>query len=573
MNKKLCSWYFANAVIAVILAVVLFIIITDSNSLKTNLTSDLRTFALSHPFCDWLIFYSAWCTCGFLGTVIEIRADRPCALPFALGIMPLLLIFQTAYTFYDYHPGGMLNFAGLGLIFRLLAYAVPAVPMIIRVIVLIVSRHRASYNFYKQTDSTVCFTKRRAFYIITFVISAVMPVVFIGLLLGTNEAGKLAEKEERSKTARLAYDYYEAADDTIDYSNLPHLNGKMFGTPFRKSTALIDYDEMRVTFLIPEYTEKMYTFMLERVSEYPSGEVQFVCPLEGRGKEFRAYYIDDPKLTSAVTVEMPDGALWCADTENKALDFGSSPCRKIADALERADVTAEYGNNNASDGSLFPRYSMGITRDTFALDRDTMTGWVIESEGGNTWEDVGYKLPYGTITVMDFKFEPFTGNELDCVPAAIIPLGSPEEYILVYYSGDGGILLYTSGGIYKADADRIWSFGFEHCEYTMSDEEGMRYRFPEYVDLDPSDGLVVYVRKEDERNYEWRFALGENNYEPTSDELRNMKFLSSGVMRSLAMLFTDKTEWYFVGVDDNYRLYMLSEDELTDAADAVNIYS
>ena len=52
-----------------------------------------------------------------------------------------------------------------------------------------------------------------------------------------------------------------------------------------------------------------------------------------------------------------------------------------------------------------------------------------------------------------------------------------------------------------------------------------------------------------------------------------MKFLSSSVMRNLAMLFPDKTEWYFVGVDENYRSYMLSDDELTDAADAVNIYS
>lgn len=571
MNKKLKPWFIASVTVTAILTVAFFYYMDKAIS---GLGGGVALIMSPLP---WLISYSLWCSCGFIGTAIEIRRDRPGALPIALAIVPVLLMIPTVYSVATYSPGGM--FAGLaiaGLFLMLISFALPAIPMIISVVVLIVKRRSRKDDFHKLSDSTICFTRLKPLFIPLFVLCAVMPFLLVGLMFYEEAAENIAQKTEYRQTANLAWDYYESADERIDYSNCRDMQEKLFKLPTRCSTALINYDEMRVSFIFKDslYKDCVQTYILSSMSVPPSDEMQFVCPLDGKGKEFKTYYKPGERqannCTTYITVELADGSLWGVDTGGKWLDFDLSPCPKIAEALEHSDVLIPYGKNSAADGSLFPVYSMGIDRNTFGLDHSTMTAYVIYCDGGNTWQDVGYKKDTGEISVTSFKFEPYDGDTADFIPQAVVSLGSHDEYIVPFQSSYSntwgscaGVLLYTADGCYLSEENSYpWYFDFDTSEYALTDDEIADYMYGEYLNLDTSGNLIVYAKKIGDEKDDWRCAFAAYNYAPGERrEILDMKYISLRSASQIIKHYSQTQQYNVVGVDEIGRVYELHDDD------------
>ncbi len=322
MNKKLKPWFIGSIVCAAMLAAALIILGFDGSFTDMKISTMMR---VGFP-AAWAMFFSVWSSCGFVGTAIELRTGRRAVLPVFLGIMPLLLAAQTVWAHLDYSPGGMLNFSSLALALRLIMYTAPGIIMLIADVALIITRLRKKPSPPEAAGEAVCFTKLRALYIILFVVFALPPFAFVAGCVGAQEAALIGAKHEQRRTAELAVEYYKAADDMIDYCNDMYLDDTIFGLPLRRPTALIDYDEMRVTFLISTYKDEMLSYRLERVSEEPPGLVHFVCQLEGAGREFRLYIFDEGSGSRVcVTVEMNDGSLWYADMNGERPLISSSP--------------------------------------------------------------------------------------------------------------------------------------------------------------------------------------------------------------------------------------------------------
>lgn len=574
MNKKLKPWFIAAIICAGIELLITLCVLFTSNSYE--LTFGWGTFFM-FPWHAYPATAVIWCVCGFIGTAIEIRKDRPRALPIVLAILPVLYVIPVVYMYVTYRPSSIMpGLSGLGIAFAWLNYGLPAVSMIVWDIVLIILRCRKNYDFHKSSDSTVCFTKRKGVYIAVVIICAAVPVLTILGVLGYDRYKDISYETEQNKTNDEAMMYYNAADERIDYSNSGDMTDTLFDTQTRRSTALISYDEMRVSFMFWDsiYNDTLKTYLLEPMTFPPSDDMKFVCPLSGKGKEFKAYYKpgDWPAIatTTYITVELADGSLWGVDTGGEVLDFEGSPCPKIAEALEHSDELIPYGKNSAAEGSLFPVYSMGIERNTFGLDHSTMTAYVIYCDGGNTWQDVGYKKDTGEISVTDFRFEPYDGDVADFVPQAVIPLGSPDEYIVPFqtsYSNTwgscAGVLLYTAIGCYiSGEMSYPWYFDFDTSEYALTEDEIADYMYGEYLNLDTSDNLIVYAKKIGDEKDDWRCAFAAYYDAPEEGkEILDMKYISFRSASQIIKHYSQTQNYNVVGVDKNGKVYNLPDDE------------
>ncbi len=575
MNKKLKPWFIAAIICAGIELLITLCALFTSSSYE--LTFGWGTF-LMFPWHSYPATAVIWCVCGFIGTAIEIRKDRPRALPIALSILPVLYVIPIVYMHVTYRPSSIMpGLSGLGIVFAWLNFGFPAIFMIVWDVILVILRIRKNYNFHKRSDSTVCFTKRKGVYIAVVILCGLMPVFIVLGVLGYDLYGQISYETENKNTNDEAMMYYNSADERIDYSNSGDMTEKLFDTPTRRSTALINYDEMRVSFIFQGYTYKdtLKTYLLEPMTFPPSDDMKFVCPLSGKGKEFKAYYKpgDWPAIatTTYITVELADGSLWGVDTGGEVLDFEGSPCPKIAEALEHSDVLIPYGKNSAADGSLFPVYSMGIDRNTFGLDHSTMTAYVIYCDGGNTWQDVGYKKDTGEISVTSFKFEPYNGDTTDFVPQAVVPLGIPDEYIVPFQSDYDsnkwgiceGVLLYTADGCYiSEEMSYPWYFDFDTSEYALTDDEIADYMYGEYLNLDTSGNLIVYAKKIGDEKGDWRCAFAAYNYAPGEGrEILDMKYISLRSASQIIKHYSQTQQYNVVGVDEIGRVYELHDDD------------
>ena len=574
MNKKLKPWFIAAIICAGIELLITLCALFTSSSYELTFGWGTFLMFLRHSYPATAVI---WCVCGFIGTAIEIRKDRPRALPIALSILPVLYVIPIVYMHITYRPSSIMpGLSGLGIVFAWLNFGFPAIFMIVWDLVLIILRCRKNYDFHKSSDSRVCFTKRKGVYIAVVILCGLMPV-FIALgVLGYDLYGQISYETENKNTNDEAMMYYNSADERIDYSNSGDMTEKLFDTPTRRSTALINYDEMRVSFIFQGYTyqDTLKTYLLEPMTFPPSDDMKFVCPLSGKGKEFKAYYKpgDWPAIatTTYITVELADGSLWGVDTGGEVLDFEGSPCPKIAEALEHSDVLIPYGKNSAADGSLFPVYSMGIERNTFGLDHSTMTAYVIYCDGGNTWQDVGYKKDTGEISVTSFKFEPYDGDTADFIPQAVVSLGSHDEYIVPFQSSYSntwgscaGVLLYTADGCYLSEEKSYpWYFDFDTSEYALTDDEIADYMYGEYLNLDTSGNLIVYAKKIGDEKDDWRCAFAAYNYAPGGgQEILDMKYISLRSASQIIKHYSQTQQYNVVGVDEIGRVYELHDDD------------
>ena len=307
---------------------------------------------------------------------------------------------------------------------------------------------------------------------ISLVIVALTPIIIITAIIGSPIMYERCMRQVDTFRAQRCYD---RADERIEYDNSLDMHGRIFDTPMYGATMLLDYDEMRISFVYPAYTHdvissyklgpdtRMETYPLNPVESVSSDHIQFVCPLSAPGEEVIAYFEDgsDPSysMTKGVSVKMQDGTLWYVDVgEDVGLD--ASLILELASAIISSDTMTAYGHNNADDGTLFPPYAAGITRDSFGLNHETMIGYLITSQGGRTWEQLGYVSPYGVVRVASLIFEPYKEEIPGMIQCPRINLEN-GEYMVPYYienhAGDfvDGILLYTADGkAYNAEAYR-----------------------------------------------------------------------------------------------------------------------
>ncbi len=156
MNKKLKPWFIALIISAAIELLITLGTLFTSNSYE--LTFGAGTF-LMFPQHSYPATAVIWCVCGFIGTAIEIRKDRPRALPIALAILPVLYVIPVVYMHVTYRPSSFMpGLSGLGIVFAWLNFGFPAIFMIVWNIILVILRRRKRYDFHKRSDSTVCFT-------------------------------------------------------------------------------------------------------------------------------------------------------------------------------------------------------------------------------------------------------------------------------------------------------------------------------------------------------------------------------------------------------------------------------
>ena len=172
------------------------------------------------------------------------------------------------------------------------------------------------------------------------------------------------------------------------------MSGKMFKTPMCGATMLIDYDDMRISFIYPEYThDVLLSYKLKRADkniEYPinpiesvsTNNIQFICKLQAPGEELIAYYKDGDEyyygITECIYLKMQDGSLWYTDI-NKDIGLDATLIKEIVNAINSSDHIVEFGDNNSKYGTLFPPYAASINSDSIGIDHKNMTGYIITS--------------------------------------------------------------------------------------------------------------------------------------------------------------------------------------------------
>ncbi len=166
----------------------------------------------------------------------------------------------------------------------------------------------------------------------------------------------------------LVNDYVEQADEIVPYENSGDLNDGLFDTQLNRSSALLDYDRMTVTFLYTGSWDRYNRVELLENGFVPDDShiLQFKNPLKDGG-EFRVYYdkkydarIRPSVCSCAVTVER-NGKVYGAHFEPVDMEFES--CLEDVYTLEERGLEALPYHTN----EMLP-YAGGIKSDTIFID-------------------------------------------------------------------------------------------------------------------------------------------------------------------------------------------------------------
>lgn len=181
---------------------------------------------------------------------------------------------------------------------------------------------------------------------------------------------------------QLAQYYYNQADEIICYQNTSDTYDHLMTTPLNKSSALLNYDKMNVTFIFYMGFDQCKHYKLEKtnVNPFENLPIQFQTSLNSPAKTFTTYY--DPnssssdsnhskRFTRGVLIEMQDGTLWKADIDNELLDIEYGLYPEVSEAKNCADESIIFGKNR------LPNYANGINSNTIMLDYDAMTAYII----------------------------------------------------------------------------------------------------------------------------------------------------------------------------------------------------
>ena len=480
MNEKLKPWFYSTVLFSTITAIFTALILLDDPS---DLADGIDSFWML-PVLTVPLILNFWCILGYIGAALEIKHDRDDILIKTLSVLPVIsLIFLFFMQGID--SGGFLE--GIGIFIWLIHFGAPTLYFIIYIIILKMSR---TYNEtgLDQSGCEVGLKVCKKIYTVIFAIFAAVPVVIILCTIGYPLIEDDINKLKEANLCKAAKEYLQAADDIITYQNSGSHNGKnLLFTNLRENSVLIDYDEKRVTFIFKDHSDdKLKTYLLKPCKKKPEDDnIQFACPLAAPGLELKTYFDPDRwqgiRNTAYITLKLRDGTVWYAETGGNELKLENTNYTAIEYALKNADDIIGYGGNTPEDGSQFPPYAQGITRDTFCLDRKNMTGSVIYCYGKPARKKYA---TYGGVVVYELDFQPYYGNLSELVPLAVIPLSDPDEYIIPYQNdielfdnGCYGIILHTADGYYQTGGIYGKYFGFDKCKYSLTAEEAMNYTF------------------------------------------------------------------------------------------------
>ncbi len=262
----------------------------------------------------------------------------------------LLLFVQT--------PGGLFDSAPIPLYWKVfdLAILLPINIGIIILIAVILSRIGTDKTAEKKS-----FWRKAAQPAAVIAVSVVICLAFI-------MKDTIKSKIKYNAENNLVNSYVEQADEIVPYENSGDVNENMFKTRLNRSSALLDYDNMTVTFLYCVDLDQYYRVELAVNGFVPDDShiLQFKNPLEDGG-EIRVYYDKNnsnglhPSIRScAVTVER-GGKVYGAHFEPVRLGFES--CLDDVYMLEERGLEAlPYRTNE-----MLP-YAGGIKSDTMFID-------------------------------------------------------------------------------------------------------------------------------------------------------------------------------------------------------------
>ncbi|MCM1298858.1 MAG: hypothetical protein NC203_09545 [Firmicutes bacterium] len=166
------------------------------------------------------------------------------------------------------------------------------------------------------------------------------------------------------------------ADEIITYDNSGNIYSPFFNTDIRKSSALIDYDKMTVTFMYKMSGDRYKTVQLAENGFIPRTKhtLQFKNPLN-EGGEIRVYYDNTDKTfndgfkSCAVSLDY-NGKSYGAEFEPEPMDFDS-----CLDDLYRLDDSS-LERIVYHDNEMFP-YTGNISSDTLFIDYENKKLYLI----------------------------------------------------------------------------------------------------------------------------------------------------------------------------------------------------
>lgn len=242
-----------------------------------------------------------------------------------------------------------------------------------------------------------------------------IPMIVVSVLVGL--LAVYPEVVERFIEKKMSWIYYRQADEFIGIE-APVEKGRdgLLDTPFQSSTIMIDYDTMRVSFVLEGLFDECQTFKLSKdIPAFSELRLQSVKDLSSPGKALRTYYSDSqlPHLTSGIELELESGEIWRAEMD-KALLHIENEFPLLIEAVKTCDELIEYHD------SELPQNAGNIAHPSILLDYDDMYAYMV------------YNQYDYDVFVQDFKL-----TERSAVPElevlAKIELASPWKVVYVYH--------------------------------------------------------------------------------------------------------------------------------------------
>lgn len=280
-------------------------------------------------------------------------------------------------------------------------------------------------------------------------------LISIALVMSFDDFRDYLDDRTRNKEIEKAGIYYDAADEFVDLESPGSdrmRNRYILGTPFLTSTAMIDYDEMRVAFVISDANEKYEscsTYELAKdKNDFSHLKIQFQRELSAPGKWFRTYYSPQgyDYHTAGVEIELENGELWRAFMSSEYLHIDKQ-YSYINSAVDNCDEIIAY------TGDELPYNGLGIEHGSIFLNYDEMKGYVLYAEGSNCCCDVIFfdKIDRNDSYLSSVCYR--TKHELTSPWDSLYTFDLYEDDAL---GGQGILIVSENGEIYVSNPRRIY---------------------------------------------------------------------------------------------------------------------
>lgn len=293
-----------------------------------------------------------------------------------------------------------------------------------------------------------------------------IPMIVVSVLFGL--AAVFPEVIEDFIERRKSGIYYHQADEFIGINGPVEKDGDgLLDTPFQTSTIMIDYDTMRISFVLEGLIDECPTFMLSKdLPEFTDMRLQSVRDLSSPGRVMRTYYSDShvPHLTSGIEIELESGEIWRAEMDRERLQIENEfPLLPLAVAA--CDELIEYHDSD------LPQNAGNIAHPSLLLDYDDMYAYMV-------YNQYDYDVFCRDFKLKERDYKSAGVPELEVL--ARIELSSPWKEVFVYHRENelhnhphGIALISEDGRLYMGEetVTGISEFKIEESKYACSGNE------------------------------------------------------------------------------------------------------